>query len=761
MHTHNLRVLILCVVLQSLCINAELRIAILMQGSDFINVSVVPVFQVNQYDLGDVYISPCRDGTYNEARDSYCKDCAICSRNQYQALECTSIQNRLCVNCTLCTDMDQEICACGQRSGDCGTGNRVCMPLPATSINITFHLNVGSPLSSLKERFLQEGLRTGFVLYLSSFLAHSSDEIFLLSLNKMESGKTYIATFAVNEVYSLFTKTQVTYITQDVIQTGLTNTFGIQSNTFNTLISGKRRRLLQQNTLVDLYAYDVAAQCISQGECGRFFVMLYPEDPCRSECAALPCPQGYTGFFGLCEECPNATYKSTVGNESCSPCPVMHRSDQGSVDISQCIPSLITTAPSTSSTISPTSSIGMSTTVSVQPEARIPSSTSSFFLPSTSELNSNSGQVLLSSTGSPLQSTTSVPTSIGISTFFSGLPSTTDTLTERFSTTGKPETHQKSSLSTSSSSMADPSVTLPFVPPPPPAFWPSQPYYYLYPGNSNQTFFMSMGQSGATQTVIVNNEGKDTSVILWISMAMMAFLLILLCIGARLFLFPVRQNYYYYYYTKVKDDREIPIPIRRPDAPQSPFGPNPAPQPPFRQIPGPSTPFRPNPEGQPPFRPNPVPQPPFRQIPDPLAPVRPKPEPSPRAPWTPWIPTPWAPTPDIYRYPCPPAFPPVPEPIPESVPTLPPPPNIPSIPMPSTPEIRPVPRVPVTPSTPVPPTPRIPQRQPSIPLVPLVPPKPGPCAEVPAKKVVHQPAPGDIVFKGPVKYLDVNHLHSN
>ena len=322
-------------------VSAQLKIAILMQGSDFINVTIVPAYDVDQFDLGDVYISPCRAGTYNEARDSYCKDCTVCAANQFEHLECISTRNRVCHNCTVCSDREQQICQCRQRTSDCVTGDSVCLPLPPTTANITFDLTVSAPLPALKERFLQEGLRTGFALFLAEYLQHSVDSIVFLFLRK-NTPVTYTTTFLVNDMYSLYTKRHVAEITTDIVQRGLTSTFGVQSNTFSTVTGQRRRllfrrRLLQQSTIINLFAGNVEAQCVNQGACGRFFMMSNPDSPCESTCVSLPCPPGYTGIYGICELCPNATYKPVEGNASCTPCPLLgSTSDQGSVDVSQC-----------------------------------------------------------------------------------------------------------------------------------------------------------------------------------------------------------------------------------------------------------------------------------------------------------------------------------------------------------------------------------------------------------------------------------------
>lgn len=326
-------------------VSSEIQVAILMQGTDFINVSVVPLFDVDQFDLGDVFISPCRAGTYNSHRDSFCKPCNVCAGNQFERSECSAVSNRLCVNCTVCTPRQQQVCGCNQRTTDCVTGDTVCSPLPLTTANISFDLSVSQPLSPLKERFLQEGLRTGFVLFLSTYLQHPDDSIVFLLMHRTASMQYYV-TFLINDMYSIYTKRQVEVINKAIVQEGLTNTFGIQSNTFSTVSQQRRRRrrLLQQDAVI-LLADGVEAQCVTKGSCTEFFVMTNPEKPCESTCVSLPCPPGYTGILGICELCPNSTYKGTAGNDTCTPCPTGWNSDRGTTGSEGCRPPSTSAAP--------------------------------------------------------------------------------------------------------------------------------------------------------------------------------------------------------------------------------------------------------------------------------------------------------------------------------------------------------------------------------------------------------------------------------
>ena len=67
-----------------------LQIAIVMQGSDFINVTIVPNMDVRQYDLGDVFLSPCPSNTFSPGHEGVCRDCTACTSYQYDSLPCVS-----------------------------------------------------------------------------------------------------------------------------------------------------------------------------------------------------------------------------------------------------------------------------------------------------------------------------------------------------------------------------------------------------------------------------------------------------------------------------------------------------------------------------------------------------------------------------------------------------------------------------------------------------------------------------------------------
>jgi len=492
-------------------VNAEIQVAILMQGSDFINVSFVPLYDVNQFDLGDVFISPCRAGTYNEHRDSFCKPCDVCTHNQYERSECIAIRNRVCGNCTVCTPKQQQVCACNQRTAECVTGNSVCNPLPRTTANISFELSVSQPLSSLKERFLQEGLRTGFVLFLSTYLRHPDDSIVLLVLRRIDSTQ-YFTTFLIDDMYSLYTKRQAEIISKAVVQEGLTNTFGVQSNTFSTVSQQRRRmrRLLNQDP-VFLFADGVKTQCLITGSCTEFFVMSNSENPCESKCVSLPCPPGYTGILGICEICPNATYKDTHGNATCTACPVGWVSDRGTKGYEGCRP------PSVSTPI-----VVIDTT----------SAAETTYAPITSASPSLSGQTHLQSESTALGlSPVYVPLS---SSLYNGTQATIRTISIPL-----PVTTSLSASTLPSSVSGSPSTT---PSPPGPGGWYGehpilQTNYQIFNISLVQNLFFpewNSGKAGTVMYVTINEEREDWAMGVAGGLMVAGFLAIV-AIGARLF----------------------------------------------------------------------------------------------------------------------------------------------------------------------------------------------------------------------------------
>jgi hypothetical protein len=313
-----------------------LQISLIVLGSDFINVTVTPKLNVNQLDLGDVYVSPCTPGYFSPNHLGICHPCSSCPAWQYEEGLCKAYADTVCLNCTVCGPTEIQVCPCGNVTAQCYTGDSVCLPTVPVSINLTFNMAVGAPLSVIQQRFLTEGLGSGFILFLSTYLDISDSDIFLVFATPVNP-RLYQVEYFINNIYLPHTIALVRGMSETEIQLGLSNTFGIQSNTFTT-----RRRLL---TAITLLVQNVQASCVSGSQCPQFFELLDPGDPCSTTCVGEPCPAGYTGDFGQCVMCSNATFKDTIGNDTCTACPLGFTSDSGATDASECrrLPSMTST----------------------------------------------------------------------------------------------------------------------------------------------------------------------------------------------------------------------------------------------------------------------------------------------------------------------------------------------------------------------------------------------------------------------------------
>ena len=325
-----------------------LQVAILMQGSDFIDVDKVPTMSVSQLDLGDVYLSPCRAGTFSADHGGVCRECSVCGFEEYEADECLTYQDRVCNNCTACTEREAEICPCGNITGQCYVGNRVCQPLISMSVNLAFNVYASKALTVLQQRFLEQGLATGFVVYLGDLLSQPLENIQFKGVVVL-TRSTFSVSYLLIDVYRLDALYTLGHWSDDLIRDGLAVTFGQGSNTFAT-----RRRLLLDVPF--LMGGDSRVDCQPVTACGPFFEMTLTTSSTNNctvgTCTAMPCPVGYTGDFGLCTPCPNATFKAIEGAGACTACPANFTSDVGAVSQSQCRPLVIpptTVAPTTTS----------------------------------------------------------------------------------------------------------------------------------------------------------------------------------------------------------------------------------------------------------------------------------------------------------------------------------------------------------------------------------------------------------------------------
>jgi len=284
-------------------------------------------------DLGDVYLSPCRAGAFSADHGGVCHECSVCGEEQYQTADCLSYQDRACGNCTACTEREAEICSCGNMSDVCYIGDRVCHPLPSMNVTLSFNVNADKALNVMQQRFLEQSMATGFVLYLGSLLQQPLDNIEVRPVVSL-SRSMFRVTYLLSDVYRLAALATLGSWSDNLIQNGLAATFGQGSNTFAT----RRRRLLVDTPF--LMASGSGVSCLPATTCGQFFLTtLTVSGSCTvATCTALPCPVGYTGDFGLCTPCPNATYKAVNGSDPCLACPSGFTSDAMATSQGQCRP---------------------------------------------------------------------------------------------------------------------------------------------------------------------------------------------------------------------------------------------------------------------------------------------------------------------------------------------------------------------------------------------------------------------------------------
>lgn len=285
-------------------------ISLVMQGSDYINISGLSFLEVDQYDLGDVFLSPCREGTFSDDHSGICRDCTACASNQYEKKYCLSFQNRQCKNCTVCKDREQETCACGVRTNDCYIGNRVCTPLATQVVNLTFEIRFQQPISQLQFKFVESGMMSGFVMFLSDYLEVPDTSITLEGVHKAAGTELlYYVTFTLDDVYKKSSLDKLAAFDTQKVKEGLAYTFGKQG-----------RRLL--TTLPGIDGGNPVTQCKLTSSCPQFFQLVVdPNNPCNSSCVPRACPPGYTGDYGDCTACVNGTFKPFEGNDTCIACP--------------------------------------------------------------------------------------------------------------------------------------------------------------------------------------------------------------------------------------------------------------------------------------------------------------------------------------------------------------------------------------------------------------------------------------------------------
>lgn len=322
-----------------------------MQETNFINISLVSEYYINQRNLGDVFISPCQSEMYSSDHSGICKDCTKCLDNEYAVYPCLIYQNRVCRNCTRCTSRETEICFCGYRTPTCYTGDRVCAPLIPKDVALAIQFSVPKTLTPLEQQFVKSGFSTGYLLFLSLTFSHNVNNIRFVGMSQV-SEVVYNASFVMEKVYDPAIVYALNHMTTADVQDGLKFTFG-----------ATKRRLLIENP-VQLISIGVSSSCSTTATaCENPFYVLPPDaHDCNAICVPAPCPIGYTGPDGVCEPCLSGTYKNVAGNSTCDLCPAGLSSMPGANSSDLCM--VIGPQPTTTSVTSYTTTTSTNSQVS-------------------------------------------------------------------------------------------------------------------------------------------------------------------------------------------------------------------------------------------------------------------------------------------------------------------------------------------------------------------------------------------------------------
>ena len=383
LHISSLWVLLLTVLWPPPCGGQLLDVTLIITDTDGVNPLALPenVTLTLQYDDTLLDVQICPYGTFSDDHSGVCRMCSPCVGDTYVRTVCEPWSDTGCAACQQCLKNEKEICACGVVSGGCYIGDRVCLPVAATTMHLNITLVSPKALTKNQVTFVESGLRTGYVEWLQ--LTYLEDNVFFDGMIQV-GPLTYLAYFTIASIYSQDTVARINSATQADLQRGVLYTFSggglrrrrllgagrqlmsaraesqllsaaMESNMLQQAVErqlpGPGRQLLsgpQQLTLpgpgrkllavspVDVGGFTTTCAALDPGSCGTFRLAVQYAN-CSSECVNLPCPVGYTGDFGTCTLCAVNTYKDVAGNATCTRCPAQHTSGQGSVSVLDCL----------------------------------------------------------------------------------------------------------------------------------------------------------------------------------------------------------------------------------------------------------------------------------------------------------------------------------------------------------------------------------------------------------------------------------------
>jgi hypothetical protein len=339
----------------SLC-SADVDVVVNLEGADIVIPDAVQKVQgfldIFTMDNSDLFVAMCLPGTFSPNNEGICHDCIKCLANQYETLECIPTRDRTCANCTFCGTHDIELCQCAVKTDQCVTGDRVCVKVPPTVVNLIVDFTSNGVLTTKQQIFIRSGLAVGYTDWLASQFDVPSESVELTDFVKT-GATTYKAYFRFAEVYGEAKIIRIQTQSEEFFQGGIFYTFGGGSRRrLLEFRSGTAsRRLLQSGVGTNyLTANGVSTSCEVDTNCTEPFTefKFANGSTCTGSCMPVPCPPGYSGGPKNCQLCPPGTFKNDSGYHPCNPCPAGFTSPIGSNSSEAC--SLVPTTASEEAT---------------------------------------------------------------------------------------------------------------------------------------------------------------------------------------------------------------------------------------------------------------------------------------------------------------------------------------------------------------------------------------------------------------------------
>ena len=401
----------------SLC-SADVDVIVNLAGADIVvpePVQALPNFlDFSSMDNSDLFVAMCLPGTFSPDHEGVCHDCVKCQADQYEKLACIPTRDRTCANCTVCGVHDLELCQCSVKTAQCVTGDRVCVKVPPTVVNLVVDFTSNGVLTNQQQLFVRSGLAVGYTDWLALQFDVDAETVELVDFVKTGS-VTYKAYFRFNEVYGEAKIRQIQSQNEEFFQGGIYYTFGGGGRRRRLLeAGGAERRLLQAGVGAGyLTAEGVSVDCQVDTNCTEpFTAFQYANNSqCTGSCMPVPCPPGYSGAAKDCRLCEPGTFKNASGYGDCDECPAGSTSPTGSNSSEAC--TLVTTSASAevTTTTTPLPQSALETTSSLWPPSS--SSTPPASQQATSSLipSSSPGQQASSAASSAPPAATSPPSS--------------------------------------------------------------------------------------------------------------------------------------------------------------------------------------------------------------------------------------------------------------------------------------------------------------------------------------------------------------